>query len=139
LLARGGLWGLAGGHGTNGGNSNSILFTVGINGGRDGMFGSLTPVLPGTPVGDFDFVAVGGPWTPSLAMVTTGLLPSDSGDAPPRVPAVRAPTALRAAPRGPARPIATAARATSRSGSLAVQVAGAGPRRSSRASVSMQM
>ena len=74
LLAIDGLWGLAVGNGTNGGNSNSILFTVGINGGRDGMFGSLTPVLPGTPVGDFDFVAVGVPWTPSLAMVTMGLL-----------------------------------------------------------------
>ena len=139
LLAIDGLWGLAVGNGTNGGNSNSILFTVGINGGRDGMFGSLTPVLPGTPVGDFDFVAVGVPWTPSLAMVTMGLLPSDSGDAAPRVPDVRAPTALRAAPRGQAGLIATTTRAISRSASLAVQVAGAGPRRSSRASVSMQM
>jgi len=74
LLAIPGLWGLAVGNGTNGGDSNSILFTAGINGGRDGMFGSLTPVLPGTPVGDFDFVAVGVPWPSSLAMLTTALI-----------------------------------------------------------------
>lgn len=74
LLAIPGLWSLAVGNGTNGGDSNSILFTAGINGGRDGMFGSLTPVLPGTPVGDFDFVAVGVPWPSSLALLTTALI-----------------------------------------------------------------
>ena len=74
LLAIDGLWSLVAGNGTNGGDSNSILFTAGINGGRDGMFGSLTPVLPGTPVGDFGFVAVGVSWPPSLAMVTMAML-----------------------------------------------------------------
>jgi uncharacterized protein (TIGR03118 family) len=75
LLGIGGLWGLAVGNGTNGGDSNSILFTAGINGGHDGMFGTLTPVAPGTPVGDFDFVfvAAGVPWPSSLAMLTVPL------------------------------------------------------------------
>ena len=72
LLGIDGLWALAVGNGTNGGESNSILFTAGINGGRDGMFGTLTPVAPGTPVGDFGFVfvAAGVPWPSSLAMLT---------------------------------------------------------------------
>jgi uncharacterized protein (TIGR03118 family) len=74
LLAINGLWGLAVGNGTNGGNPNSVLFTAGINGGRDGMFGSLTPVAPGTPVGDFDFVATGVPWPASLVMVGATLM-----------------------------------------------------------------
>jgi uncharacterized protein (TIGR03118 family) len=74
LLAINGLWGLAVGNGTNGGNPNSVLFTAGINGGRDGMFGSLTPVAPGTPVGDFDFVATGVPWPASLVMVGAALM-----------------------------------------------------------------
>lgn len=75
LLGIGGLWGLAVGNGTNGGDSNSILFTAGINGGHDGMFGTLTPVASGTPVGDFDFVfvAAGVPWPSSLAMLTVAL------------------------------------------------------------------
>ncbi len=70
LLAIDGLWALEVDNGTNGGDANSILFTAGINGGRDGMFGSLISVAPGTPVGDFDFVAVGVPWPGSLAMLT---------------------------------------------------------------------
>jgi len=75
LLGIDGLWALAVGNGTNGGESNSILFTAGINGGRDGMFGTLTPVAPGTPVGDFGFVfvAAGVPWPSSLVMLTIAL------------------------------------------------------------------
>jgi len=34
----------------------------------------LTPVAPGTPVGDFDFVAVGVPWPASLAMFSAALV-----------------------------------------------------------------
>jgi uncharacterized protein (TIGR03118 family) len=74
LLAINGLWALAVGNGTNGGNPNSVLFTAGINGGHDGMFGSLTPVAPGTPVGDFDFVATEVPWPASLVMVGATLI-----------------------------------------------------------------
>ena len=74
LLAINGLWALAVGNGTMGGSPDSVLFTAGINGGRDGVFGSLTPVAPGTPVGDFDFVAASVPWPASLAMVGVALV-----------------------------------------------------------------
>ena len=40
LLAINGLWALAVGNGTNGGNPDSVLFTAGINGGRDGCSGA---------------------------------------------------------------------------------------------------
>jgi len=74
LLGINGLWTLAVGNGTMGGSPDSVLFTAGINGGRDGVFGSLTPVAPGTPVGDFDFVAASVPWPASLAMVGVALV-----------------------------------------------------------------
>jgi hypothetical protein len=67
-----GLWGLAVGNGTNGGAANSVLFTAGLNGGHDGLFGTLTPVAPGTPVGPFP--GVGVPWPGSLAMLTMALV-----------------------------------------------------------------
>ena len=67
-----GLWGLEVGNGTNGGAANSVLFTAGLNGGHDGLFGTLTPVAPGTPVGDFP--GVGIPWPGSLGMLTTALV-----------------------------------------------------------------
>jgi hypothetical protein len=67
-----GLWGLAVGNGTNGGDANSVLFTAGLNGGHDGLFGTLTPVAPGTPVGPFPGVEV--PWPGSLAMLTVALI-----------------------------------------------------------------
>src|SRR5262249_2095805 len=74
LLAINGLWALAVGNGTNGGNPNSVLFTAGINGGRDGVFGRLAPLAPGTPVGGFDFVATGVPWPASLAVFSAALV-----------------------------------------------------------------
>ena len=74
LLSIGGLWALQVGNGTNGGNANSVLFTAGINGGRDGMFGSLVAVAPGTPVGDFDFVAAAVPWPASLMMLGVAIM-----------------------------------------------------------------
>jgi len=67
-----GLWGLEVGNGTNGGAANSVLFTAGLNGEHDGLFGTLTPVAPGTPVGDFP--GVGIPWPGSLGMLTTALI-----------------------------------------------------------------
>jgi uncharacterized protein (TIGR03118 family) len=67
-----GLWGLEVGNGTNGGAANSVLFTAGLNGGHDGLFGTLTPVAPGTPVGDFP--GVGIPWPGSLGMLATALV-----------------------------------------------------------------
>jgi uncharacterized protein (TIGR03118 family) len=42
-----GLWGLAFGNGTSSGPANSLFFSAGINGGRDGLFGSLQPTAPG--------------------------------------------------------------------------------------------
>ncbi len=46
-----GLWALLVGNGKNGGASDKIYFTAGPNGETDGLFGSLTPVAPGTPCG----------------------------------------------------------------------------------------
>jgi uncharacterized protein (TIGR03118 family) len=46
-----GLWTLRVGNGGNGGDANTIYFTAGPNGEKDGLFGSLTPVAPGTPCG----------------------------------------------------------------------------------------
>ncbi len=46
-----GLWGLRVGNGGAGGEINTIYFTAGPNGEKDGLFGSLTPVALGTPCG----------------------------------------------------------------------------------------
>jgi len=46
-----GLWTLRVGNGGNGGDANTIYFTAGPNDESDGLFGSLTPVAPGTPCG----------------------------------------------------------------------------------------
>ena len=46
-----GLWSLRVGNGGAGGNTNTIYFTAGPNGEKDGLFGSLTPVALGTPCG----------------------------------------------------------------------------------------
>jgi uncharacterized protein (TIGR03118 family) len=67
-----GLWGLKVGNGGNGGDPNSVFFTAGLNGGHDGLFGSLTPVAPGTPLGNL--IGVGVPWPGSLAMLTMALV-----------------------------------------------------------------
>jgi len=68
----GGLWGLEVGNGTMGGDANSVLFTAGLNDGHDGLFGTLTPVAPGTAVGPFP--GVGVPWPGSLAMMSMALV-----------------------------------------------------------------
>jgi uncharacterized protein (TIGR03118 family) len=67
-----GLWGLEVGNGGNGGDPNSVFFTAGLNGGQDGLFGSLTPVAPGSPLGNLR--GVGVPWPGSLAMLTMALV-----------------------------------------------------------------
>jgi uncharacterized protein (TIGR03118 family) len=46
-----GLWTLRVGNDRAGGNSSTIYFTAGPNGQTDGLFGSLTPVAPGSPCG----------------------------------------------------------------------------------------
>jgi uncharacterized protein (TIGR03118 family) len=46
-----GLWSLTVGNGKAGGDQNTIYFTAGPNGEKDGLFGSLTPVALGTPCG----------------------------------------------------------------------------------------
>jgi uncharacterized protein (TIGR03118 family) len=46
-----GLWSLTVGNGKAGGNTNTVYFTAGPNGEKDGLFGSLTPVALGTPCG----------------------------------------------------------------------------------------
>jgi uncharacterized protein (TIGR03118 family) len=46
-----GLWSLTVGNGKAGGDTNTVYFTAGPNGEKDGLFGSLTPVAPGTPCG----------------------------------------------------------------------------------------
>jgi uncharacterized protein (TIGR03118 family) len=46
-----GLWSLTVGNGTSGGNTSTIYFSAGPNDETDGLFGSLTPVAPGTPCG----------------------------------------------------------------------------------------
>jgi uncharacterized protein (TIGR03118 family) len=42
-----GLWGLAFGNGVSSGPANTLFFSAGINGGRDGLFGSLQPTVAG--------------------------------------------------------------------------------------------
>jgi uncharacterized protein (TIGR03118 family) len=44
-----GLWGLSFGNGGNAGSTNTLFFTAGINGERNGLFGSLQPSVTGTP------------------------------------------------------------------------------------------
>lgn len=46
-----GLWTLRVGNDHAGGSSQTIYFTAGPNGEKDGLFGSLTPVAPGSPCG----------------------------------------------------------------------------------------
>jgi uncharacterized protein (TIGR03118 family) len=46
-----GLWALKVGNDGNGGNSNTVYFTAGLDHEMHGLFGSLTPVAPGTPEG----------------------------------------------------------------------------------------
>ncbi|HEV3443286.1 MAG TPA: TIGR03118 family protein [Gemmataceae bacterium] len=48
------LWTLMVGNGGNGGNPNLVYFTAGIDNEMHGLFGSLTPVAPGTPEGPAD-------------------------------------------------------------------------------------
>ena len=50
-----GLWSLKVGNGGAGGNSQTIYFTAGPNGETHGLFGSLTPVAPGSPCGPYCF------------------------------------------------------------------------------------
>jgi uncharacterized protein (TIGR03118 family) len=45
------LWALQVGNGGSGGNANAVYFTAGIDNEMHGLFGSLTPVAPGTPEG----------------------------------------------------------------------------------------
>jgi uncharacterized protein (TIGR03118 family) len=44
-----GLWGLSFGNGGSAGSTSTLFFTAGINGERNGLFGSLQPSLVGTP------------------------------------------------------------------------------------------
>src|SRR5262249_23385918 len=46
-----GLWALKVGNGGNGGAQDTVYFTAGILGERDGLFGSLSTVAPGSPEG----------------------------------------------------------------------------------------
>lgn len=46
-----GLWGIAFGNGKSGGSTHTLYFTAGLNGERDGLFGSLAAVYPGLTAG----------------------------------------------------------------------------------------
>ena len=46
-----GLWALKVGNGGSGGDANTVYFTAGLDHETHGLFGSLTPVAPGTPEG----------------------------------------------------------------------------------------
>jgi uncharacterized protein (TIGR03118 family) len=46
-----GLWALKVGNGGNGGDSQTVYFTAGLDHEMHGLFGSFTPVAPGTPEG----------------------------------------------------------------------------------------
>jgi uncharacterized protein (TIGR03118 family) len=52
------LWALKVGNGGNGGSSNLVYFTAGLDNEKHGLFGSLTPVAPGTPEGPAEAQAV---------------------------------------------------------------------------------
>jgi uncharacterized protein (TIGR03118 family) len=53
-----GLWALKAGNGGNGGDANTVYFTAGLAHEQHGLFGSLTPVAPGTPEGPAEAQAV---------------------------------------------------------------------------------
>jgi uncharacterized protein (TIGR03118 family) len=53
-----GLWALKVGNGGAGGDANTVYFTAGLDGETHGLFGSLTPVAPGTPEGPAEQQAV---------------------------------------------------------------------------------
>jgi uncharacterized protein (TIGR03118 family) len=55
-----GLWALKVGNGGNGGDANTVYFTAGLFGETHGLFGSLTPVAPGTPEGPAEAQLVQG-------------------------------------------------------------------------------
>jgi uncharacterized protein (TIGR03118 family) len=52
------LWALKVGNGGAGGDANTVYFTAGIDNEQHGLFGSLTPVAPGTPEGPAEAQAV---------------------------------------------------------------------------------
>jgi uncharacterized protein (TIGR03118 family) len=52
------LWALRAGDGFAGTNTNTIYFTAGLDNEQHGLFGSLTPVAPGTPEGPAEAQAV---------------------------------------------------------------------------------
>jgi len=52
------LWALQVGNGGGGGDANSVYFTAGLDNEMHGLFGSLTPVAPGTPEGAAEGQAV---------------------------------------------------------------------------------
>jgi uncharacterized protein (TIGR03118 family) len=47
VISIGGLWGLQFGNGVSSGSPSTLFFSAGINGGRDGLFGSLQPTVTG--------------------------------------------------------------------------------------------
>ncbi len=53
-----GLWGLKVGNGGNGGDSQTVYFTAGLDHESHGLFGSLTAVAAGTPIGSAPAQAV---------------------------------------------------------------------------------
>src|SRR5262249_6748350 len=53
-----GLWALKVGNGQGGGDTDKVYFTAGLFGESHGLFGSLTPVAPGTPEGPAEREAV---------------------------------------------------------------------------------
>jgi uncharacterized protein (TIGR03118 family) len=52
------LWALKMGNGGAGGNANTVYFTAGLDNEQHGLFGSLTPVVPGSPEGPAEAQAV---------------------------------------------------------------------------------
>ncbi|HEV3142843.1 MAG TPA: TIGR03118 family protein [Gemmataceae bacterium] len=55
-----GLWALKVGNGKAGGDANTVYFTAGLFGETHGLFGSLSPVAPGTPEGPAEMQMVIG-------------------------------------------------------------------------------
>jgi uncharacterized protein (TIGR03118 family) len=77
-----GLWALKVGNGGDGGRADTVYFTAGIDHEMHGLFGSLTPVAPGTPKGPAEAEVVAAALDVVQRDLVTPIAGSNSGASP---------------------------------------------------------